>query len=317
MILNNWLILANKVHLLPASVKGARDDVVFVCSYKKAGLITIGNNSVYSCGSTEENNGIGVLSTNGSYGNFSSFPLLYLGESDNSTELTTNKGFAVESIENYGVSGNNTSPIAAQGYGSGTILINQNYGASLMDVLYSVRSNHANPFGCLALEVSDESGDITVYDYDLEHNITRSVIGDLNVSSSCPVYSGAPGGPLSVTFPLSNPGSSDLTIRQVGLSKAGTVFAGFDYARSISWIVDSTAIWDMKWKGQVQDGSQWNNFGAMTCARAGTYEGAHKHRLLLSKYNLSNPITLQPGKSCSITFNLSYFDPNAPVITNL
>lgn len=307
MILNNWMILANKCNPVPSSLHSVYgDERLILETYGTLGLVPIFGTASQYFGTNTPEDGYGLTSFMEmavGYSYYSTLtPCALIGDTrvQSSTSLSVNFMNNVPTLDTYGLSDENSQSPSGQAYGFG-IMINANErGAS--SALKSLYTNYMNPFGALALEISDQSGDISASDYDLEHNITESYeIGNVQNLVS---YTFVPGGNPKVSFYLQNSGATELTIRQVGLSKAGLIVL-LKAGEQASAFAPSIKTYGSR------------DYFYMTTARGRSYGYAHGWRLLLSKYNLTNPITLQPGQGCTITFDLTFFDPNAPVITNL
>lgn len=308
MILNNWMILANKCNPVPSSLYSVYgDERLILETYGTLGLVPIlGQTSVsFATDIPEDGYGLSSYMDQGvGYTYYSTLtPCALIGDTRVlfQTGLSVNLMYNVPTVDTYGLSDENSQSPSNQAYGFGGFIGAEPERGSGA-VLKALYTNYMNPFGALALEISDESGDITVYDHDLEHNITGSYnIGNVqNVVS----YTFVPGGNPKVSFYLQNSGATELTIRQVGLSKAGLIV--------LLKGGEQTSAFAPGLKSSVS-----RDYFYMTTARGRSYGYAHGWRVLLSKYNLTNPITLQPGQGCTITFDLTFFDPNAPVVTNL
>lgn len=172
---------------------------------------------------------------------------------------------------------------------------------------YKATGNSLDIFSGLSLHLGDRSGVVTAQDYALEHDITdkfTEILDPISVNEGTTSYSYSFDAdwttPNKITFVyntgLVNTTTSDITIRQVGLSKAGPVFA--------KPVDDPDSVQDTMMSGTgfvpapVTSGS---TLIVVSPAVISDYPILMNARTLVWKANLANPIVVPADGGETIT----------------
>lgn len=225
MILDNWKKwrqFAEKLSAADITSKAAANSVMF-SPFKTRGIVPIGglpyiynyddDTSSYIFDEVEKK-----------------YFVLLLGAVFNSQFTTYNQDAALQLVG----SGNKVFHADPVAYLDTTTPTGSSKGAE-----YKATGNSLDIFSGLSLHLGDRSGVVTAQDYALEHDITdkfAEILDPISVNEGTTSYnysfdteSSQWTTPNKITFVYStglvNTTSSDITIRQVGLSKAGPVFA--------------------------------------------------------------------------------------------